>query len=178
MEIHVPLQGYFEWIFDSKRVAKRSGLRVWYLRERREKWKPAWHTQVWTQRSFHWLTRLHRRLEILWAIWMEGRIEISLLKEASETSERRTIITTLGPLETSWYKTRQRHICNCIVNLCYWQRIRILTMNPSAPHMVTVIGNPNERYKRRLTGFEVRPVISIQIDPICFQVLLRSMTIT
>ena len=44
--------------------------------------------------------------------WGGVEIKIDLPKEANEMSERTTIITTLGPLETSQYKTRQRHICN------------------------------------------------------------------
>jgi hypothetical protein len=106
------------------------------------------------------------------------KIEIGLPKETNEMSERRTIIAILGPLETSRYKTRHRHICNCIVNIYSWRRIRILTMNPSAPHMGMVIGNPNKRYKKILTCVsEVRESIRKQIDPISHQVLLRSMTI-
>ena len=115
----------------------------------------------------------------LWAVLMEIKNEIgnALPKEANEISERTTVIPTLGPPETCWYKMRQRHVCNCIVNLCSWKIIRMLTMNPSAPHVVTIVGNPVERCKERLTRFEVRLPISVEMEPNSFQVLLRSMTI-
>jgi hypothetical protein len=53
-------------------------------------------------------------------------------------------------------------------------------MNPSAPHEVTRIGTlANELYKRTVVPpFEERSFIITQIDPISFQVLLRSMTMT
>ena len=106
-------------------------------------------------------------------------IEIGLPKDANERSKKRIFIPTLRPLETFSYKTRQRHICNCIINLGSWRRIRILTINPSAPHMVRVLGNANERYKKTLLrSGVVKTHISEEVDPIWPQVLLRSMNIT
>jgi hypothetical protein len=94
--------------------------------------------------------------------WWAVEMQISLPKEADEMSERRTIIPILGPLEMSRYKTRQRHICNCIVKHCSWWIIGILTMNPSAPHVVTGIGrSQNELYNKRLMFFEGRSFITI-----------------
>ena len=58
----------------------------------------------------------------------------------------------------------------------------MLTMNLSAPHMITVIGVPHDRYTARkgfMSGsFELKSFIGDQIDLIILQVLQRSMTIT
>ena len=51
-------------------------------------------------------------------------------------------------------------------------------MNPSAPHVVTMIESWNELYKKTLACSGAKTFISRQIDPICFQVLQMSITIT